>query len=612
MLLSVPATHAQQLPFSVGRGTVPESVSENLFPAVAEDLIVGFPNPNEVREIRDDLDVDGNVFVVNNGRLRVRDARLLVRGDVAVLHNGGIEILGGSLEFGQSYLYQRSITLLNKGSLWLNDAGMQCGGYNVGCVVTDTAVLRLDASAVSGGVMTTTLGRHASIEANGSQRIGEVLFFDSTRGSFSGCDGLLTWLTLPSGSASDITLPGTQVLGGWVFPDSLSTSAGFDYRVSWDGCTNLLWGLMLEPSCAAFIRNSSLLAVGGLFNGSGSGQVTGLVNNAVPKEYDYPAADRNVRFENCEVRVWNLYTSDAFQLTVGNSIIGEILAMGHSDALIQNSICDGTGGYVGCRDDATMLFVNSQVTAPCIARDRGQLTLLLSSLQTHIPHAADNGVVALFNSTSPGLPTVESGAVGVVMGVDRPREAEVDSDVPVIGSMRFIAGEDVTIHFRSHWFEVVRSDVPDDVLFASRPSIVERVHDTLGVWDTRGHAAGNYLLNLHMRLSSDDVIVVPTPVKLTEPTVHVSTTDCPRDFRITAVYPQPLRRGGQLMVDVDGADVADAEIRIVDLLGRSVIHRRVERAGSIRISLPDLPPGTYMLSLRKEGVLRMRPISLFP
>lgn len=66
------------------------------------------------------------------------------------------------------------------------------------------------------------------------------------------------------------------------------------------------------------------------------------------------------------------------------------------------------------------------------------------------------------------------------------------------------------------------------------------------------------------------------------------------------------------MVDVDGADVADAEIRIVDLLGRSVIHRRVERAGSIRISLPDLPPGTYMLSLRKEGVLRMRPISLFP
>ena len=582
-------------------------------PAAADpgDLVVGFPNPNEVREITDDFDVEGNVIVVGSGRLRVRDARLRVRGNVHVFDNGGVEIQGGTLAFEQEYLYQRAVRLLNKGTLWLNDAGVQCGGFNISCAVTDTAVLRIDGSSFSGGIMTTALARHGSVEARNSTQLGEMLFFDSTRGSFRDCVGLLSWLTLPRNSASDLTLPGEQVTGSYVFPDSTASAAGFDYRVSWEGCANLFWGLMLEPSCAAMVRDSRLLAVGGLFRGSGPQQVTGLVNNAIPRQFDYPAADRNVKFENCEVRIWNLYSVDDCQLTVANSIFGEILAMGSSDVFVQNSICDGSGGYVGCQDDATLLFFNSQVTAPVLARGRGQLTLFVSTLQTHIPHAADNGVLALFNSSYPGLPTVEAGAVAVVMGADEPKQAPVGRDVPVLGTMRFIAGDDVAVHFASHWFDAVRVDNQSEVLFRSPPSIVQRVRDTLGIWDTRGHVPGDHYLRLYMRLNPDDTISIPTPVQLTAPT-SVRGRAGAQDFHITAVYPQPLRAGGMLTVRTEGLHGGDATLQLIDLLGRPVLTRRIDTATPLRLSAGDVPAGIYTLLLRGGSVQRTRTIHVIP
>ncbi|PLX26422.1 MAG: hypothetical protein C0600_10810, partial [Ignavibacteria bacterium] len=265
--------------FTAGQGPAAARSASPSALFAAEDLVVGFPNPNEVREINDDIDVDGNVFIVNNGRLRVNLARLRVKGNIHVLQNGGFEMQGGQLEFQQDYLYQRSIALMNKASFWLNGSTVQCGGFNISCAVSDTAVLRLDNTEFGGGLMTTTLAGDGSVTARGSRRIGELLFFDRARGSFNDCDQVLTWLTLPSGSTLDASFPGSQVLGSWHFPDS-AAATGYDYAVSWSGCTNLYWGLMLEPSCEAVIRDADLLAVGALFRGNGTSTVAGLVNNA--------------------------------------------------------------------------------------------------------------------------------------------------------------------------------------------------------------------------------------------------------------------------------------------------------------------------------------------
>ena len=97
-----------------------------------EDLVVGFPNPNEVRVLDTPLEVNGDVIVLNNGRLRVQSTELRVRGNVYILNNGGVELAGSELRFVQEYLYQRSILLRNTASLWLAGGTLDCGGYNVG------------------------------------------------------------------------------------------------------------------------------------------------------------------------------------------------------------------------------------------------------------------------------------------------------------------------------------------------------------------------------------------------------------------------------------------------------------------------------------------------
>lgn len=586
--------------FRFSRSAAPPDAANLITSRAAGDLVVGFPNPNEVREITTPLDVDGNIIVVNNGTLRLTGTQLRVRGNVYLFHNGRAEIQGGTLEFRQDFLYQRSVTIANKSALWLNTSVLNCGGYNLNVAVTDTAVLRYDASAVTAGITTTAIDRYGSIEATGSQQLGEFLWFDHSGGNFSNCTDLLSWLTLPTGSSVTATLPTTQVLGSYAFPDSAASHAGFDYRVRYSGCVGLLWGLMLESGCTAVIRDSELLAVGALFRGSGAGTVSGLVNNTSIEASRYPAQDRDVRFERCSVRVWNLYSFDTYRLGVASSIFGEIIAFGRSEATVQNSICDGSGGYVGAFDDASVLLVQSQITARVIARARGRIIALGSTINSFIPHAAENGVIALFHSTFPALPTIESGSVATVISVDEPRQAMTESLVPVHGSVRFLAGADVPVHFVSYWLSAARSSNPDLELWKSPPSIVQRYRDTIGVWDTRGLAPGEYLLTVHMRLSSDDTISIPAPVILTEGTVGVSPQNAPSAFRIEGAWPQPVPAGMPLTVRLRGA--ASCTLLLHDMLGRQL--RRFDAAGDIvRIPTEGLVPGMYLLSARQGNAV---------
>jgi hypothetical protein len=610
--LLTPQAYAAGSSFSPYAFTRLETETDGLLADItAEDLVVGFPNPNEIRVIGNDLDVDGNVLIVNNGTLRVEGARLRVRGNVRVFHAGTLEVLEGSLEFTPEYLYQYGITAANTAALWLRNSVLQCGGYNVGCALADTAALRFDGSSISGGVLTTTLGGWSRIDAAGSSNLGEMLFFDSTRGSFTDCDALLSWLTLPAASTLDASMPGARVLGSWHFPDSARQQNGFGYRVSYAGCTNLRWGLMLEAGCDATLRDSDFLAVGGLFRGSGATEVSGLVNNAIPRSYTYPAQDRDVQFENCSVQVWNLYALDAFRLGVRNSIIGEVLAMGNSDVLLQNAICDGTGGYAGTQDQATMLFAQSQITAPVIARDQSQLTLLLSSLQTHAPHAAGNGVVALFHSSFPGLPTVEAGAAAVIMGIDDRAAAPVESDVPLQGSVRFLAGDDLPIHFISFWFDAAREDNPGELLYVARPSIRERIRDTLGTWDTRGHVPGNHIVRLHMRISTDDTISIPAVIPLSAVNA-AAALPAARNLHLSA-WPNPVTRDAALQVRVrPAAPSARCSLTLTDMLGRTHMRRNMQGASTLALPLDALPAGTYLLRLTEDGRSATQRIHIIP
>ncbi len=561
------------------------------------DLVVGFPNPNEVREISAQLLVEGNVLVLNNGRLRVTGAPLRIQGDLHVLNNGGVEVQSGRLEFVQSFLYQRIITISNTASLWLSNSTLDLGGYNLSCAVTDTATLRLDASAVSSGVMTTSVQKEGRVDASDSQPLGEILFFDSSTGSFSNCALLLTWLVLPDGSTMRGSFPGSQVLDNWVFPDSLQSSAGFSVRVNYANCLNLAWALMLLDGCDAVIEDSDLLAVGAIFRAPGSSTVSGLVNGTTQGSYQFPATDRSARFDRTRVGAWNLYSMGQHELTVNNCVFGEILAFENSSATVTNSICDGSGGYIGSMDDARLQLVQSSLRAPVIARQRSRLYTIQCTLQNSVAYASESSVLALLHSTFTALPTVDAGAVAAVLGIDDPSQAAVNARVPVYGTVRFIPGKDVPVSFVSYWLDGIRLEDPDDPFPVSAPSIKQPYRDTLCVWNTDGLLPGDHALRIYMRLSSGDTLMIPWTVRLT-PSTAIRALPSVSSLHIGGIAPNPALADGAVTLLVASQSNAEAiRISVYDMLGRRMHERAIDAAGVVSIGTSGWPRGYYRITV---------------
>ncbi len=601
-LLCVQTATAQWSIRDIDTSVFPPASHSRLLAAAAApgDLVVGFPNPNEVREISTELLVEGNVIVVNNGRLRINGAALRVQGNVHVLNNGGVELLGGRLEFVQGFLYQRVITVSNTASLWFAGSTLDVGGYNLACSLADSAALRFDASSVASGVLTTSVRGSSRVDAVDSQPLGEMLFFDNTRGSFNGCSTLLSWLALPDGSVTRGRMPGSNVPNVWIFPDSMRSASGFGAQVRYENCVNLAWALMLLQGCDAVFEDSDFLAVGSMHGGTGTSTIAGLVNGVTHNGFVFPATDRSVRFDRTRIGAWNLYALGQHQLTVNNSVFGEILSFENSSVVVNSSICDGSGGYIGSMDDSRMQLVQSSLRAPVIARQRSQLFTVLSNVQGSVAHAAENSVLGLLHSTFTALPTVDSGAVATVLGIDDPSQAPVNSLVPVYGTVRFLPGKDVPISFVSYWLDGIRLEDPDDPFYVSGPSIRQRYRDTLCVWNTAGLLPGDHALRIHMRLSSGDTIVIPWPVSLTTSTAARHPAP-PSSLHILGIAPNPVTSAqGAVLVHLDGVPGSEAVLMLVhDVLGRCVLRSVVDSHGPVSISTQGWPRGHYRVTIQQ-------------
>jgi hypothetical protein len=571
------------------------------FGSAAADLIVGFPNPNEVREITSEFAVDGNIIVLNNGRLRIRNTSVRLSGNIQLLNNGILEVFDGRIELRQDFLYQRSIALFNTSALWLANSTLDLGGYNAACLATDSATLRLDASSLASGVMTTTLRSSARVDAAGSQPLGEMLFFDSSRGTFDNCALLLSWFVLPPASMLRGSLPGRIVNDEWQFPDAMSNASGIGTRVRYENCVDLAWALMTMQGCDAVVEDSDLLAMGAIFSGEGSSVVNGLVNGVTHTGYQFPSADRSVRLDRTRVGAWNLYTFGRRELTINNSVFGEVLAFESSSVVVNNSICDGSGGYIGSMDDSRMQLVQSSLRAPVISRQRSQLLTILSTLQGSVAHAADNSVLALLHSTFTALPTVDAGAVAAVLGIDDPSQAPVNAFVPVYGTVRFIPGADVPLSFVSFWLDGIRVEDPDDPFVVSGPSIRQRYRDTLCVWNTAGLLPGDHALRIHMRLSNGDTIVVPWAVRLTTAT-SAQPLASPEGLRLLGPAPNPAGSGdAPVLTAMSDERRSSVLIHIYDGAGRRIQQRTVEAGQSIRVNTRGWARGRYQVLAMQDG-----------
>ncbi len=581
----------------------------------AGDLVVGYPNPDETREIDSAMTIAGNIVVVNNGRLRFNNADVRLQGNVLLMQNGALEFSGGSLTVLQYSLYQSSFLALNRSSLAFRNLAAHFSGFNANCGLTDSASLTMENAEFPEGFLTVAVSRSARVSAGGGRQTGEYLFFDHARGDFRNCDGLLTWFTAPAGSDIDLTLP-AALPGSYIFPDSARAAAGVDYRISYDNVSNARWALMTYAGAKVRVSDADLLACGSFFDGAGQVDVAGLANNQTFTSFRFPAADRDLLFTNTTVRVWNLYPAGATILTLRKSIFGELIGLGRSATTITDSYCDGTGGYLGATDTARVTAVNTQIAPEVNARSRSFILLYYCSLPSAPLHASDNGVLALLNTSFSALPVVTSGSAAVIGSIDEPSSGFAGQRLRIYGTARIVAGRDLPVFLNTHWLEFSPAADPANATRITTPSVLAVYRDMLGTWDTRGLSPGRYNLRLNLQLSTGggmfDTIAVDRTVSLLEAPLGVGEESLPRGLFLSRNYPNPFGVSTSVTFAIPARSFVS--LRLCDPLGRIVktIAEEEMEAGAreARIDAEGLKAGVYFLLLESNGARAVRAVEV--
>ena len=137
------------------------------------------------------------------------------------------------------------------------------------------------------------------------------------------------------------------------------------------------------------------------------------------RDYSFPnpilfKSKRILRLVNTEVVTWNFYSSLHSKLSIENCIFGELLAFDSSSVIIENSICDGTGGYLGAVGNSSVIVIRSLISSQVIARESGFLIGALSSFNSPEIDADDNAVMAILNTLTSIEPEAHNSDCGTI------------------------------------------------------------------------------------------------------------------------------------------------------------------------------------------------------
>lgn len=549
------------------------------------DLIVGYPDTAEVRIITGRFEHSGNIIVLNRGTLLFDRADAVLRGDIHVYNSGTFRAAGGRLTVVQQFAYQYVAAVTGAGSFELDSAAVDCNGWSWSLLVADSAALSVRASTLRNGFATIAPLHRSTVDYAHSDFSSEFVIFDSCRVTIANCDTTLIWLNFPDSSTADLALPDpdTTILH-WRLDGSTPGVSGIGYSVTLDTVESVLWGCFPLPGSSVTFRDSRLRATGLIIPGRDSVALTGLLNNQHHADYRLPLDDRDYRLVNTDLATWNLYPAGAVDFTLTSSVFGELLAMDSSRATIQNSICDGSGGYIGAEAGSTLLFLGCLITTQVVSRDRSLLLGGLSTLLFGPITSTDASTMLLLFCATEREPAARDTSLLYLCDWGLPDGAAVDDSVLITGTADIRPGPHNPVRFGSRRLDWARAESAG-AWHPVGPVSTEPVNgDTLGIWDTRGLTPGQYALRLTLANSLGDSIVPERPVFLGVAGIAAQTPPRHATPRLT-VAPNPTR--GPVTIHTDGC----TDVSVFDPLGRLI---RVTRATGGSTAL-NLPPGVYFV-----------------
>lgn len=544
------------------------------------------------------VDQRATVIIWDGGLLRYDSCQVTLACNIYVMGSGRFEVRKSLLHWNSAYLYQWGV-MLGGASVSSYDSVQVESDFPLNFGLVDSASFRANWVYDQQVVTNALMSSHITAHYDHCVRPFEFVLLQAESLVFVDCDSVLIWLGFGDSTRGEITLPGDTT---FTFVPSLDlgrdhpTLHGLEYNLRVER-TNLFWGTFPDSGCDVTLRDTRLRTTGLRLSSLSEYSIENLANSTLYPDWTLDLGDRRVRLVNSYVRTWNLYPGGRSHLVARNCLFGETLAQDSSFGEFHNSLCDGSGGWIGAGNRSRILLDTVVSFTFVMARDQGVLVMQNSYAYQPI-EAAERGTLVGVQSTYGSSLDVFGGGMLAWGTIDFPRDsttvlADTLPELPIVVTTRYRYGpgrspETVTAG-------LLASSGGDSLALGS-PWYTEHVADTILHW--RDYAAlgeTDLLLSLahplwgtarggiHLRFETSDV-----PLQSQSATMH------------PAIWPNPTT--GQIAV-VGSPGLWD----LLDLSGRKTGTVAMTPARLSNVSctgdLSGVPPGVWWLR-RPDGSVR--------
>ncbi|MDZ7721886.1 MAG: T9SS type A sorting domain-containing protein [candidate division KSB1 bacterium] len=373
-----------------------------------------------------------------------------------------------------------------------------------------------------------------------------------------------------------------------------------------------MWGLISENGSEAVFRDTRFRTVGLMFKQSDSVHVSNITNSSSHTNDVIGVPDRHLKLINSDVQTWSYYASGEVRLTIENSVFGECLSQDSSHVTINNSVCDGTGGYIGAFNKSATIVVGSMIRSQAVSRNNAFLIGAESAFMGPHINADEESIMFLANVKTVSEPEAKQSAV-VFQSELFYQEGNIDSEFPLHGTARIKSGPECDIQlegYKLHYSPAAQDPVWRTV-DGMRHNPVYR--GQLGIWPTHGLVAGDYALRLTLYHSWNDSVSMISRARLLAPVgLQANSGQIPKAFSLDQNYPNPFNSETLIQFFIPG--IENVSLQVYNILGNLVFEKQYPmlKPGhhTLRFNGKDLPSGVYIyrvctdeLELKKRMML---------
>lgn len=346
--------------------------------------------------------LEGDLVVEANASLTIRSRRFRLTGKLKLMPGARVRIEDTLVEVPSAHPYQFGALVSDKARLEaLRSSFTLARPWDL--VVKPGGAWSAEKCAFPQGNVTVTAETGSDVRYEGVEQPGEMVISPGARVRLTDSKKVLLWFHLAAAARGALELPNGAYLLIWAAPKAL----GHDVEIK--SSAEIQWGLVANEGCQVSVPKAELRTASFMAVGPGASLVEGLGNGNLYDAKPVQCGATRLDLNGTRVETWNLYAAGAAALHVKSSTFGEALAFGDAKIEVSGSTCDGTGGYLGARDRASLTVKQSTIKASVVAHNEAKIVLEDCTIEGDVT-AADRSRVTLLRCKITGQVRRDSGA----------------------------------------------------------------------------------------------------------------------------------------------------------------------------------------------------------